>query len=308
MLHAVTSSQVLKWPGNETGDGLQLESTGGGVRPSVILKDALSNSGKIYRIAIGSLGELSIRDQGSSTDRFVITTTGNVAIGTSSAPTAFYASTPTNILKWPGSDTGDGLQLEGLGGIQPGVTFKGNLSAKSYRIGMGSDGFAIRDGASSTDRIAIDKAGKVAIGEILGGPATQLQVVGDIRIGDSGTNGCIEDFSGFALVGTCVSDPRLKKNIVPLTSALDKIVGLQPVTFEWRADEFPERRLGGGKKLGLVADEVERALPELVSVDSRGYKEVRYGVELQMLMLQAVKELRAENDALRREVEELRRR
>ena len=56
--------------------------------------------------------------------------------------------------------------------------------------------------------------------------------------------------------------------------------------------------------MGLIAQEVEIILPELVDVDEEGYKTVRYGLELQMLAIQAIKELKAENDELKQEIKE----
>ena len=44
---------------------------------------------------------------------------------------------------------------------------------------------------------------------------TSLQVFGDIRVGTSGTNGCLKNFAGTGIIGTCSSDRRLKKNITP---------------------------------------------------------------------------------------------
>lgn len=56
-----------------------------------------------------------------------------------------------------------------------------------------------------------------------------------------------------------VSDKRLKKNIVTLDDALDKILGLRPVEFDWR-DEAPNT----GHSVGFIAQEVEEVLPDAV--------------------------------------------
>ncbi len=57
---------------------------------------------------------------------------------------------------------------------------------------------------------------------------------------------------------------------------------------------------------GLIAQEVEQVFPQLVSTDEKGLKQVTYNMELQMHMIQAIKELKTENDALREETKELR--
>ena len=60
--------------------------------------------------------------------------------------------------------------------------------------------------------------------------------------------------------------------------------------------------LGTSRSFGLIAQEVEKVLPELVTTDERGFKAVKYS-QLPLLLLQAVRELKAENDGLRKQVE-----
>jgi hypothetical protein len=137
--------------------------------------------------------------------------------------------------------------------------------------------------------------------------ADRLQVIGDIRVGTSGTNGCLKDFSGSPVAGTCASDLRFKKDVTPFASVLDRLVALQPVHYFWRADEFPDRHFGAGETAGLIAQDVEKALPELVETDKDGFKAVNYS-KLPLFTIQAVKELKAQNDALRAEVDPLKQR
>jgi len=87
---------------------------------------------------------------------------------------------------------------------------------------------------------------------------------------------------------------------------LGKVTALQPVHYFWRVREFPGRHFGDSQAAGLIAQEVERVLPELVETDSDGYKAVNYS-QLPLLTIQAVKELKAENDALKQRVAELER-
>jgi hypothetical protein len=152
---------------------------------------------------------------------------------------------------------------------------------------------------------AILPSGNVALGDwTFPNPAPtaadKLQVFGDVRVGTSGTNGCIKNFAGTGILGTCSSDRRLKKDITPFAPALDKVTALQPVHYYWRADEFPNRHFGNSQNYGLIAQDVEQVLPELVATDSDGYKAVDYS-KLPLLTIQAVKELKAENDARKAE-------
>ena len=90
------------------------------------------------------------------------------------------------------------------------------------------------------------------------------------------------------------SDQRWKKNIQPLESSLGKISKLQGVTYEWKTDEYPDVGMAEGKQIGLVAQDVESVLPELVSEDKDGYKAVSY-TKLTAVLVEAVKELKQEN-------------
>jgi Chaperone of endosialidase len=141
----------------------------------------------------------------------------------------------------------------------------------------------------------------------------KLQVLGDIRVGTTGTNGCIKDFGGNALAGTCSSDRRLKKDITPFDPVLDRLTALQPVRYFWRASEFPDRQFGDARAYGLIAQDVEQALPELVVTNDDGFKAVDYS-KLPLLTIQAVKdlksrvqELKTENDTLTQRLTELER-
>jgi len=134
----------------------------------------------------------------------------------------------------------------------------------------------------------------------------RLQIFGDARVGDSGTNGCLKRFDGNFLVGTCVSDRRFKRNITPFGRVLDQLTALQPVNYYWRTTEYPERHFGNAQAYGLIAQDVEQILPELVVTHDDGYKAVDY-TKLPLLTIEAVKELKNENDELKRRLAEVER-
>jgi hypothetical protein len=139
-------------------------------------------------------------------------------------------------------------------------------------------------------------------------PARKLDVNGTIRVGSTtGTIGCIEDRDGTVIAGTCASDLRFKKDITSFGNVLTNFAKLRPVNYFWRADEFSGQKFGTKQSYGLIAQEVETLFPELVATDEKGFKAVNYS-KLPLLTIQAVKELKTENDALRAEVEEQRKR
>ena len=93
------------------------------------------------------------------------------------------------------------------------------------------------------------------------------------------------------------SDIRFKKNIQPLENALDKITSLNGVSFDWRNDEFSDKNFKKTKDIGVIAQNVEKAFPELVTTGDDGYKSVAY-TSLIAPLIEAVKELSHKFDEL----------
>lgn len=127
----------------------------------------------------------------------------------------------------------------------------------------------------------------------------KLQVLGDIQVGTETSGGCLQSYDGSPLAGTCLSDERLKEDVQPFETILDKLVKLTPVTYYFRSEEFPEFSFGPNKQYGLIAQQVEPLLPELVADNVKmGYKGVNYHL-LPIYLLEGVKELSERVDALR---------
>lgn len=93
------------------------------------------------------------------------------------------------------------------------------------------------------------------------------------------------------------SDIRLKHDVVPVKGALDKLLTLKGV--EWRWNDSDKLAMG------VIAQDVEKVFPELVSEGSTGTKGVAYN-GLMGPMIEAMRQLKAENDDLKTEVESLR--
>ncbi|MGA1823801.1 MAG: tail fiber domain-containing protein [bacterium] len=147
-------------------------------------------------------------------------------------------------------------------------------------------GFTIRDVSSSQNRFFIDPAGNVGIG--MTSPSSKLHVAGDALANNWNTS----------------SDKRLKKNVTPIENALTKVSALNGVMFEWRTEEYPEKKLDEGKGIGLIAQEVEEVLPEVVSEDAEGYKSIDYS-KLTPLLIEAIKVQQAYIEAVKVENETL---
>ena len=82
------------------------------------------------------------------------------------------------------------------------------------------------------------------------------------------------------------SDKRLKDNIKPIENAIDKIKMIGGYEFDWNINS----RNNEGHDVGVIAQEIEEVLPELVGTRSDGYKGVKYE-KLTALLIQSNKEL-----------------
>jgi hypothetical protein len=84
------------------------------------------------------------------------------------------------------------------------------------------------------------------------------------------------------------SDERLKENVETIADAGSKVAALRGVNFDWKAT--------GEKTMGVIAQEVEAVIPEVVATDDEGMKSVDYQAMVGLL-IEAVKELQEKVDA-----------
>jgi hypothetical protein len=90
------------------------------------------------------------------------------------------------------------------------------------------------------------------------------------------------------------SDRRLKDNLSPITNALDKVSKLTGYEFDWNENQSAYT----GHDYGVVAQEVEEVLPELVQTREDGYKAVKYD-KLVSVLIEAIKEQQKQIDELK---------
>jgi hypothetical protein len=82
------------------------------------------------------------------------------------------------------------------------------------------------------------------------------------------------------------SDKRLKTNIKSIDKPIDKISKIGGYTFEWNDKSNKET---GKKDIGVIAQEIEKVLPELVTTRDSGYKAVKYD-KIVALLIEGMKE------------------
>jgi hypothetical protein len=98
---------------------------------------------------------------------------------------------------------------------------------------------------------------------------------------------------------------RFKENVEQLTGVLDKLDRVRGVKFDWNARYESLGRSTGHREIGVIAQEIEEEFPELVTTwGDDDYRAVDYG-RMAGVFIEAIKELRAENYALRDRIEAL---
>ena len=98
-------------------------------------------------------------------------------------------------------------------------------------------------------------------------------------------------------IGTFVSSRRFKEGIKPMDKASDAILGLKPVSFNYKKEIEPN----GATMFGLIAEDVEKVDPDLVTRNEKGEPEtVRYEAVNAMLLNEFLKQHRTVEEQDRR--------
>ena len=141
------------------------------------------------------------------------------------------------------------------------------------------------------------------IGNITG---SNVKSIGDVNAVDSTLTGTITAATAsFGPVSASIiqasgditafysSDERLKDNVTPIASALDKINSIGGYEFDWNSNSEHS-----GHDVGVIAQEIEKVLPEVVAQRDNGYLAVRYE-KIVALLIQAIKEQQSQIDDLK---------
>lgn len=120
--------------------------------------------------------------------------------------------------------------------------------------------------------------------------ATSTNTASKVVVRDASGN-----FSANVITATdfnATSDLRLKDNVTT-PPGLDRLACINPVEFTWKST--------GAKSYGVLAQELEKILPELVHTDDFGYKSVSY-IPMLAILVRAVQELHSEVEQLKASV------
>jgi len=106
--------------------------------------------------------------------------------------------------------------------------------------------------------------------------------------------------AGGDIVAYSSSDIRLKNNIKPIENALQKISKISGNTYDWKAENKIEHGYEGND-VGVIAQEIEEVLPQLVQTRENGYKAVKYD-KLVALLIEGIKEQQIQINELKAQI------
>jgi len=197
----------------------------------------------------------------------------NVGIGTSAPSFKLHVVDPSN----------SGLRVQT------------NISGGTVASFGGNGAFEIDAPGIHGGRFVVTEAGNVGIGTA--SPADKLYVKGTLGVetlGGAGTQSLCRNTNH--QISTCSSSIRYKTNLNRFISGLNLISNLRPVSFNWKQDGMPD--------FGLVAEDVAKVEPLLVTHNDKGEVEgVKYD-RVGVVLINAVKEQQAEIETQQKQIAE----
>lgn len=186
----------------------------------------------------------------------------------------------------------------------------GNASTCSASNGysFGSDNVVTASGAMAIGRqVTNDVSNSVEIGASSTGTGIVVNSSNNVGIGTTSPTYKLHVVGRFKSDGiTETSDARFKNNIQPIDDALNKVLAMRGVTYEWNKEGMES-----GTQIGLIAQEVEKVLPEVVDTDQEGYKSLQYSVMVALLIeamkdqQQTIEDLQSEQQNIIERIESL---
>jgi Chaperone of endosialidase len=179
-------------------------------------------------------------------------------------------------------------------------------TGNNFILGNGTaakDMIFFTNGFNDTDeKMRILASGNVGIG--VTAPADKLTVAGVVSPSADNTYTLGKSTARWSVVyaanGTIqTSDARLKTNIQPLNYGLKEVMLMRPVRYNWKDKGMP------GAKIGLIAQEVQKLVPEVVVGDETKENLGMNYAELVPVLINAVKEQQQQIDDVQTKIEAL---
>jgi Chaperone of endosialidase len=240
----------------------------------------------------------------NGSEQMRLDTSGNLGIGTTS-PASLNPNSSYNVV----TVTAKTDQATTVGSYyQSGVGQYGYINSSLISNTATPAPFLFQTG--STERMRIDSSGNLLVGTTSYGPYTTrltLQYAGTTRwsVGPTSSTDTFYISSSSSSTGvyltasgtswTSNSDENLKNITGTIQNGLEKIATLRAAEFTWKADATNK------PQVGLIAQDVQKVLPEVIDTNVDGHLGVRY-TEVIPLLVAALQELSAEVTALKAKV------
>ncbi len=200
-------------------------------------------------------------------ERMIVDPSGFVGIGTSSPTVALEVN---GDIKNVGHIKTQFIRTITAGGpSSPNISNFTDPATGIFYPGAGIIGFT----QNGTESMRIDSTGSVGIGILT--PTYALHV-----------NGIVAGTSAYMNA----SDARYKKHISSIENALDKLLSIDGVSYEFKTEEYPELKFSNHREMGVIAQKVETVFPEAVSKDKKGFRSVAYSMLIAPI-IESIREL-----------------
>ena len=184
----------------------------------------------------------------------------------------------------------------------PNIAASGNVDGRDVSAdGSKLDG--IEASADVTDTANVTAAGALMDSELTNLAAVKainqgLTTTSDVRFDSIGIGTAAPGTSGVIratndIVAFYSSDERLKDNIEEIPNCLGRLKDIKGVEFDWN----DKQSVYEGHDIGVIAQDIEKIAPSIVTDRDNGYKAVKYE-KLTAILIQAVKELHAKVEEL----------
>ena len=195
---------------------------------------------------------------------------------------------------------------------QTSVTTTHNFGTKNVLVNVydSNDAYIIPSSITTTNdntvttTFNVSTSGRVVVakgGHVVGGTSANPQH-NSIGVGTAASTTAGEIRATNDITAFYSSDKRLKSNITNIESPLDKLNKINGVTFDWI--ETPGVHSHTGSDIGVIAQEIEEVLPDIVTTRDNGYKAVKYD-KLVALLIESNKELNKKVEELQIKVDNL---
>ena len=156
---------------------------------------------------------------------------------------------------------------------------------------LSNDLFSVAD-ISGVPILAVSASGLVEVDD-------NLHVVTSLGVGTTPSETSGEIRATGDITAFYSSDKRLKDNITPIESPTKKLKQINGVTFDWIPNSGEHSH--EGRDVGVIAQEIEKVLPEIVTTRKSGYKAVQYE-KIIALLIESNKELLARVEELEEKI------